>query len=42
MPHLMRPENLTPIPAFGALIGFTHKWTDTLRTTAELWLRPAG
>src|ERR1044071_7043427 len=27
--------NLTPIPAFGATVGYTHKWTDTLRSTAS-------
>jgi hypothetical protein len=27
--------NLTAIPAFGAMIGYTHKWTDTLRSTAS-------
>lgn len=27
--------NLTAIPAFGALIGYTHKWSDTLRSTAS-------
>jgi hypothetical protein len=27
--------DLTPIPAFGGMIGFTHKWTETLRTTAS-------
>ena len=26
---------LTAIPAFGAMIGYTHKWTDTLRSTAS-------
>jgi cell division protein FtsB len=27
--------NLTAIPAFGAMIGYTHKWDDTLRSTAS-------
>jgi len=27
--------NLTAIPAFGAMIGYTHKWSDTLRSTAS-------
>jgi DcaP outer membrane protein len=27
--------NLTAIPAFGAMVGFTHKWTDYLRTTVS-------
>jgi outer membrane DcaP-like protein len=27
--------NLTAIPAFGAMIGYTHKWTDYLRSTAS-------
>ena len=27
--------NLTPIPAFGAMIGYTHKWSDILRSTAS-------
>ncbi len=27
--------DLTPIPAFGAMIGYTHKWTDTIRSTAS-------
>jgi hypothetical protein len=27
--------NLTAIPAFGAMIGYTHKWTDTLRSTVS-------
>ncbi|HEU0210170.1 MAG TPA: DcaP family trimeric outer membrane transporter [Candidatus Udaeobacter sp.] len=27
--------NLTAIPAFGAMIGYTHKWTDFLRSTAS-------
>lgn len=27
--------NLTAIPAFGAMVGYTHKWTDTLRSTAS-------
>jgi hypothetical protein len=27
--------NLKAIPFFGALVGYTHKWTDTLRTTAS-------
>ena len=27
--------NLTAIPAFGAMIGYTHKWADTLRSTAS-------
>lgn len=27
--------NLTPIPYFGGMIGLTHKWTDTLRSTAS-------
>jgi hypothetical protein len=27
--------NLTAIPAFGAMIGFTHKWNDYLRSTAS-------
>jgi hypothetical protein len=26
---------LTAIPAFGAMIGYTHKWTDYLRSTAS-------
>jgi hypothetical protein len=26
---------LTAIPAFGGMIGFTHKWTDDLRSTAS-------
>ena len=26
---------LTAIPAFGAVIGYTHKWSDTLRSTAS-------
>jgi hypothetical protein len=27
--------NLTAIPAFGAMIGFTHKWNEYLRSTAS-------
>ena len=27
--------DLTAIPAFGAMIGYTHKWTDYFRTTAS-------
>jgi hypothetical protein len=27
--------NLKAIPAFGAMIGYTHKWTDNLRSTAS-------
>jgi FtsZ-binding cell division protein ZapB len=27
--------NLTAIPAFGAMIGYTHKWTDYLRSTVS-------
>lgn len=27
--------NLSPIPAFGALVGYTHKWNDTFRSTAS-------
>jgi len=27
--------NLEAIPAFGAMIGYTHKWSDTLRSTAS-------
>jgi hypothetical protein len=27
--------NLTAIPYFGAMIGYTHKWSDTLRSTAS-------
>src|SRR5258705_13021279 len=27
--------NLTAIPAFGAMMRYTHKWTDTLRSTAS-------
>lgn len=27
--------DLTPIPAFGAMVGYTHKWTDILRSTAS-------
>jgi len=27
--------NLTAIPVFGAMIGYTHKWTDYLRSTAS-------
>jgi outer membrane DcaP-like protein len=27
--------NLTAIPAFGAMIGYTHKWNDYLRSTAS-------
>lgn len=27
--------DLTPIPAFGAVIGYTHKWTDTVRSTVS-------
>ena len=27
--------NLKAIPAFGAMIGYTHKWTDYLRSTAS-------
>jgi hypothetical protein len=27
--------DLTAIPAFGAMIGYTHKWTDYLRSTAS-------
>lgn len=27
--------DLTPIPYFGAMIGFTHKWTDTLRSSVS-------
>jgi DcaP outer membrane protein len=30
-----RSGDLTAIPAFGAMIGYTHKWTDTLRSTAS-------
>lgn len=27
--------DLTAIPFFGAVVGYTHKWNDTLRTTAS-------
>ena len=27
--------DLTAIPAFGAMIGYTHKWNDYLRSTAS-------
>jgi DcaP outer membrane protein len=27
--------NLTAIPAFGAMVGYTHKWSDILRSTAS-------
>ena len=27
--------NLTAIPAFGGMIGYTHKWDDTLRSTVS-------
>src|SRR5262249_55867279 len=30
-----RNGELTAIPAFGAMIGFTHKWNDTFRSTAS-------
>jgi outer membrane DcaP-like protein len=30
-----RSGSLTAIPAFGAMIGYTHKWTDYLRSTAS-------
>jgi hypothetical protein len=30
-----RSGNLTAIPAFGGMIGFTHKWNDTFRSTAS-------
>ena len=30
-----RSGNLTAIPAFGAMIGYTHKWNDYLRSTAS-------
>jgi DcaP outer membrane protein len=26
---------LTPIPAFGGMVGFTHKWNDSFRSTAS-------
>jgi hypothetical protein len=26
---------LKAIPAFGAMVGYTHKWTDTLRSTVS-------
>src|SRR4051812_4831162 len=28
-------NNLTAIPAFGGMIGYTHKWSDTLRSTVS-------
>jgi len=34
--------NLTAIPAFGAMIGYTHKWTDKFRSTGQLRIRPFG
>ena len=27
--------NLSPIPYFGGMVGFTHKWSDTLRSSAS-------
>ena len=30
-----RSGELTAIPAFGGMIGFTHKWNDTFRSTAS-------
>ena len=30
-----RSGDLTAIPAFGGMIGFTHKWNDTFRSTAS-------
>lgn len=30
-----RSGDLTAIPAFGAMIGYTHKWNDYLRSTAS-------
>jgi hypothetical protein len=30
-----RNGELTAIPAFGGMIGFTHKWNDTFRSTAS-------
>jgi hypothetical protein len=30
-----RNGDLTPIPAFGGMVGFTHKWNDTFRSTAS-------
>jgi len=30
-----RNGQLTPIPAFGGMIGFTHKWNDVWRSTAS-------
>jgi len=30
-----RNGELTPIPAFGGMIGFTHKWNDVWRSTAS-------
>jgi DcaP outer membrane protein len=30
-----RSGNLTAIPVFGGMIGFTHKWNDTFRSTAS-------
>src|SRR5262245_18677912 len=34
--------NLTAIPAFGAMIAYTHKWTDKFRSTGQLRIRPFG
>ena len=30
-----RSGDLTAIPAFGAMFGYTHKWSDSLRSTAS-------
>ena len=30
-----RSGNLTAIPAFGAMVGYTHKWTDYVRSTVS-------
>jgi hypothetical protein len=30
-----RSGQLTAIPAFGGMVGFTHKWNDTFRSTAS-------
>jgi len=30
-----RSGDLTAIPAFGGMVGFTHKWNDTFRSTAS-------
>src|SRR5262249_62058914 len=30
-----RSGELTPIPVFGGMFGYSHKWSDTLRSTVS-------